>query len=149
MIRKKKLVIFFFVIAIVLLLSVSIAYAALSAVLVINGNFTYNGGSIGVPYDSGIFVTGGVFEDNTGIVYGDIKHELCYHSVLGNIKYNGGMPESRWIASPRGDILHAEEYDTTTPTWADLLPEYEFAGWESHGDDSEEVVNLYAIWEKR
>ena len=118
-------------------------------VLVINGNFTYNGGSIGVPYDSGIFVTGGVFEDNTGIVYGDIKHELCYHSVLGNIKYNGGMPESRWIASPRGDILHAEEYDTTTPTWADLLPEYEFAGWESHGDDSEEVVNLYAIWEKR
>lgn len=118
-------------------------------VLVVNGNFTYNGGAIGVPYDSGIFVTGGVFEDNTSEIQGEVKHELYYHPVLENNYYNGGIPESKWIASPRGDILHREDCDNTSPVWADLFPEYEFVGWESHGDDSEEIVNLYAIWEKK
>lgn len=118
-------------------------------VLVANGDFTYNGGSIGVPYDTGVFVTGGVFDDNVSEAESVIKHELHYHSVLGDETHNGRIPESKWITSPRGDILHKEDCDETSPTWADLFPEYEFVGWESHGDDTDEVVNLYAIWEKK
>lgn len=119
-------------------------------VLVVNGNFTYNGGAIGVPYDSGIFVTGGIFEDNTSEVYGDIKHELCYHSVLSDVTYNGKIPESKWIASPRGDILHKEDCDDTSPTWQDLFPKYEFVGWGNQEEtNTNEVVNLYAIWEEK
>lgn len=117
-------------------------------VLVVDGNFTYNGGSIGIPFDTGVFVTGGVFDDNVSEAEGKIKYELYYHSVLGDTKHNGKIPESKWIASPRGDVLHKED-DDASPIWGDLFPEYEFVGWETHGDDSEEVVNLYAIWEKK
>ena len=119
-------------------------------VLVVNdGNFTFNGGTIGIPYDTGIFVNGGVFEDNSDDSQNVLKHELHYHSVLNDIKYNGGIPQSKWIASPRGDILHMEDCDNSTPTWADLFPEYEFVGWENKEEtDTDEIVNLYAIWEK-
>lgn len=117
-------------------------------VLVTNGNFIYNGGSIGIPFDTGVFVTGGVFDDNVSEAEGKIKYELCYHSVLGDAKHNGKIPESKWIASPRGDVLHKED-DDASPTWGDLFPEYEFVGWETHEDDSEEVANLYAVWEEK
>ena len=118
-------------------------------VLVISGgNFVYNGGTIGIPYDSGVFVNGGIFNDNTEESKKAIKHELYYHSVLGNEIYNGKIPESKWIASPRGDVLHIEDCDDTTPTWADLFTNYSFVGWENKSEtDTEKIVNLYAIWE--
>lgn len=120
-------------------------------VLVISGgNFVYNGGTIGIPYDSGVFVNGGVFEDNSSESESVLKHELHYHSVLGDEIYNGRIPESKWIASPRGDVINVTDYDSSAVTWADLFPNYEFVGWESKSEnDTDEVVNLYAIWEKR
>lgn len=120
-------------------------------VLVISGgNFVYNGGTIGIPYDSGVFVNGGVFEDNSEESTDAIKHELHYHSVLGNETHNGRIPESKWIASPRGDVINVTDYDSSSVTWADLYPEYEFVGWESNEkNDTDEVVNLYAIWERK
>ena len=119
-------------------------------VLVTNGNFTYNGGSIGVPYDTGVFVTGGVFDDNVSEAEGKIKHELHYHSVLGEETHNGKIPESKWIASPRGDVLHKEDCDSTSSTWGDLFPEHEFVGWESKPEnDSAETVHLYAMWDAK
>ena len=119
-------------------------------VLVVNGgNFVFNGGTIGIPYDTGVFVNGGIFDDNSSESENVLKHELHYHSILGNEIHNGKIPESKWIASPRGDVLHIEDCDDASPMWSDLFPEYEFVGWESHDDDSEKIVNLYAIWEKR
>lgn len=120
-------------------------------VLVISGgNFVYNGGTIGIPYDSGVFVNGGIFEDNSSESESVLKHELHYHSVLGNETYNGRIPESKWIASPRGDIINVTDYDSSSVIWADLYPDYEFVGWESRPEtDTDETVNLYAIWEKR
>lgn len=119
-------------------------------VLVVNGgNFTYNGGAIGVPYDSGVFVNGGIFDDNTTDV-NKIKHELLYHSVLDNVTHNGRIPESKWMASPRGETFRREDCDLSSPTWADLYAEYEFVGWENKaGTDTNKIVNLYAIWEKK
>jgi predicted outer membrane repeat protein len=119
-------------------------------VLVISGgNFVYNGGTIGIPYDSGVFVNGGIFEDKTDESESVLKHELHYHSGLSDIANNEGIPESKWIASPRGDVLHKEDCDDTSPTWGDLFPEYEFVGWENRESmDTDEIVNLYAIWEK-
>ena len=120
-------------------------------VLVISGgNFVYNGGTIGVPYDSGIFVNGGIFEDKTDESEVVQKCELHYHSVLGDEVYNAMIPESKWIASPRGNLLYMEDCDADTPTWADLFPNYEFVGWESRPEtDTAETINLYAIWETR
>lgn len=121
-----------------------------NVLVVSGGNFTYNGGTIGVPYDSGVFVQGGVFEDNTSEINEVIKHELYYHSVLDDVIYNGKIPESKWITSPRGDILHKEDCDNSSPTWADLFPNYEFVGWENNlENDTNKIVNLYAIWEER
>lgn len=117
-------------------------------VLVTNGSFTYNGGSIGIPYDTGVFVTGGVFDDNVSEAEGKIKHELHYNSTFGDMNYNGRIPESKWIASPRVDVLHIGDSDDTSPTWADLFPEYEFVGWEQ-GESTDEMVTLNAIWEKK
>lgn len=119
-------------------------------VLVADGSFTYNGGTIGVPHDSGVFVNGGLFGDNTSEPEAKIKYELHYHSVLDDTIYNGGVPESKWIASPRGDILHKEDCDDSSPTWSDLFPEYEFVGWENKSEnDTDETVNLYAIWQEK
>lgn len=120
-----------------------------NVLVVSGGNFIYNGGIIGIPYDTGVFVNGGIFDDNSSESEKALKHELHYHSVLGEEAHNGRIPESKWIASPRGDILHKEYCDDETPTWADLFPEYEFVGWESHDDNTEETVNLYALWEKK
>lgn len=120
-------------------------------VLVISGgNFVYNGGTIGIPYDSGVFVNGGIFDDNSSESNEIMKHELHYHSVLGNETHNGRIPESKWIASPRGDVFHVDDCNDISPIWADLFPNYEFVGWESKSEnDTEEVVNLYAIWEEK
>lgn len=128
----------------------NLTYEKTVNVLVISGgNFVYNGGTIGIPYDSGVFVNGGIFDDNSSESEKVLKHELHYHSILGNEIHNGKIPESKWIASPRGDVLHIEDCDDASPMWSDLFPEYEFVGWESHDDDSEKIVNLYAIWEKK
>lgn len=120
-------------------------------VLVISGgNFVYNGGTIGIPYDSGVFVNGGVFEDKTEESETVLKHELHYHSVLGDETYNGKIPVSKWIASPRGDVINVVDSDPSSVTWADLYPVYEFVGWKGNAEnDTDEVVNLYAIWEKK
>lgn len=129
----------------------NLTYEKTVNVLVISGgNFVYNGGTIGIPYDTGVFVNGGIFDDNSSESEKTLKHELYYHSILGDEIYNGRIPESKWIASPRGDILPSEGFDNTSPTWADLFPEYEFVGWENKPEnDTEEVVNLYAIWEEK
>ena len=113
------------------------------------GTFAFKGCStlVEANYPLATTVSNGVFDDNVSEAEGKIKYELYYHSVLGDAKHNGKIPESKWIASPRGDVLHKED-DDASPTWGDLFPEYEFVGWETHEDDSEEVANLYAIWEK-
>lgn len=117
-------------------------------VLLNNGSFQYYDGQIGIPYDTGLRVVNGVFKDNKNDSSVPLKHELYYYSTLNDTTHNNKIPESRWITSPRGGILHKEDSDPSSPTWADLFPEYEFVGWESHDDDSEKIVNLYAIWEK-
>lgn len=129
----------------------NLTYEKTVNVLVISGgNFVYNGGTIGIPYDSGVFVNGGVFEDKTDESESALKHELHYHSVLGEETHNGKIPESKWIASPRGDVINVTDYDSSSITWADLYPECEFVGWESNEEyDTDEVVNLYAIWERK
>lgn len=123
----------------------NLTYEKTVNVLVNGGNFTYNGGTIGIPYDTGVFVNGGIFEDNSSDSE-NLKNELHYYATLSDIVYNGKIPESKWIASPRGDILHKEDCDTLTPTWADLFPEYEFVGWEQ-GEATDKVVILNAIWQ--
>lgn len=121
-----------------------------NVLVVSGGNFVYNGGTIGVPYDTGVFVNGGIFEDNSSESEKALKHELHYHSVLGDETHNGKIPESKWIASPRGDILNKDDCDYSSVAWGDLYPKYEFVGWESHEEnDTNEVVNLYAIWEEK
>ena len=124
----------------------------------INGGvFDYYSGIIGIPYDTGINIVNGNFNDNT-IVESEniIKSELHYHSILvpdgqGNdINYNSYIPKSKWITSSKGITLHKEDSDDTTPTWADLFPKYEFVGWENKPEnDTDEIVNLYAIWEEK
>ena len=129
----------------------NLTYEKTVNVLVVSGgNFIYHGGSIGIPYDSGVFVNGGVFDDNSEEAIKKIKHELYYHAVLDNIIYNNKIPESKWIASPRGNILSLEDSDNTAPTWGDLFSEYEFVGWEDDiSTNTDKIANLYAIWEKK
>lgn len=129
----------------------NLTYEKTVNVLVISGgNFIYNGGTIGIPYDTGVFVNGGIFNDNSSESEKNLKHELHYHSVISEVTHNGRIPESKWIASPRGDVLFEDEYNSFSPTWGDLFPNYEFVGWENKSEnDTDEVVNLYAIWEER
>ena len=119
-----------------------------NVLVVSGGNFVYNGGTIGIPYDTGVFVNGGIFDDNSSESQKKLKHELHYDSVLGSAMYNGRIPESKWIASPRGDVLHIGDADPSAPTWADLFPSYDFVGWEQ-GESSDETVVLRAIWESK
>lgn len=121
-----------------------------NVLVVSGGNFVYNGGTIGIPYDTGVFVNGGRFDDNSSESQKKLKHELHYHSVLDEKVHNGKIPESKWIASPRGDVLDSDEHNSFSPTWGDLFPQYEFVGWENKAEtDTDEIVNLYAIWEEK
>jgi len=66
------------------------------------------------------------------------------------INYNYRIPESRWMTSQKGKLLYKEDCDQSSPTWADLFPDYEFVGWEGNiENDTDEVINLYAIWERK
>ena len=121
-------------------------------VLVNDGSFTYNGGVIGIPFDSGVAVLGGTFTDNTTDHNNVIQFELHYHSRLipdflnQELLYNHYIPKSKWIGSPKGDILHIDP-DDNAPTWGDLFPKYEFIGWVSNdATNTKKVFNLYAQW---
>lgn len=129
----------------------NLTYEKTVNVLVISGgNFVYNGGTIGIPYDTGVFVNGGIFDDNSSESEKNLKHELHYHSVIDEVIHNGRIPESKWIASPRGDVLFEDEYNSFSPTWGDLFPNYEFVGWENKTEnDTDKIVSLYAIWEEK
>jgi len=54
------------------------------------------------------------------------------------------------MTSQKGKLLYKEDCDQSSPTWADLFPDYEFVGWEGNiENDTDEVINLYAIWERK
>lgn len=121
-------------------------------VLVNGGSFSYSGGTIGIPFDSGVYVDGGDFIDNTTSEYENLDQELHYHSYIvphiqdRELEHNYYIPESKWIGSPKGNVLHIDP-DDNAPTWGDLFPEYEFVGWISRPEtDTDEIINLWAIW---
>lgn len=116
-------------------------------VYVANGDFKYNGGQIGINYDTGVFINGGEFKDESN--EGKVKHELHYKNSLNGDIYNYKIPPSKWMASPKGDILSVVETDLTSPTWKDKFPEYEFVGWEDGGLINDKVYMLIANFEKK
>lgn len=116
-------------------------------VYVANGDFKYNGGQIGINYDTGVFINGGEFKDESN--EGKVKHELHYKNSLSGDIYNYKIPPSKWMASPKGDILSIVETDSTSPTWKDKFPEYEFVGWEDGGLINDKVYMLIANFEKK
>ena len=123
-------------------------------VLVTEGSFTYNGGTIGIPFDSGVYVTGGNFIDNTTDENKSLRYELHYHSSIApklydkELLYNHYIPKSKWIGSPKGDVLHIDS-DDNAPTWGDLFPKHKFVGWKNNNImNTDKVFNLYAQWEE-
>ena len=129
------------------------AYEGTVNVFVNNGTFTYNGGDIGVPFDTGIRIEGGQFIDNTATPESP-RYELHYRSTLipdgdyKEIDYNYGFPASKWVDSPKGTEFRKVKTDNTTPTWGEVFADKEFIGWTyDKNKNSDKFFNLYALWE--
>lgn len=121
-------------------------------ILLDDGAFTFINGEIGVPYNTGLVVTGGTFSDQSEISVPNYR-ELHYHSVLvpnnheAELVFNAHIPESKWAATVNGDGLYLEDCDESSPLWARFFPEYNFLSWTDDNVGDERAIHLYANWE--
>lgn len=121
-----------------------------------NGILNYYDGAIGMPHDAGFIIMGGSFNDLSGEFDSGATYEVHYHSVAiptnenNELIYNGRIPLTKWGTSPKGNDLYRDD-DSSSLTWGEIFAESTFMGWQNDPaeEKSNEIVNLYAIWEEK